>query len=82
MQEIFNFVIETIGGLIQIVLQIFPDSPFKEMTPDTPDNVVLSYITWFIPFPTMAMHFAYFLTALALYYVVRIAARWLKLIRS
>lgn len=77
-----NYLIEMIGGALGWVVDLLPDSPADSFKNDRPDGIELGYITWFIPFPTMISHFAVFLTSLAVYYLYRIVARWLKVVRG
>ncbi|MDU1848461.1 MAG: hypothetical protein E6778_23395 [Niallia nealsonii] len=80
--EFINLVITGLGETLDFLFGILPDSPFLNLTTNAPEGVELGYITWFIPFPSMLVHLATFLVAVGLYYVFRIVARWLKLVRS
>lgn len=80
--DFFNYVIAAVAEAIGWVIDFLPDSPVQEWTNNKPENVVLGHITWFIPFPTMLLHFTVFLSALGIYYAYRIVARWLKVVRS
>jgi hypothetical protein len=80
--DFFNFVIESIGSAITWILSFFPLSPFSELNTEKPEIINLGHITWFIPFPTMIIHFTIFLTAVGFYYSYRLIARWLKLVRA
>lgn len=80
---LINGLIIIIGLFIKFIFAILPESPFSQLTAvETPEGVELGYITWLIPFPTMILHFATFLVAIAAYYVFRFFARWIKLVRS
>lgn len=79
--SIINWLVESVGDLLGVVLMIFPDSPWSEPALP-PDGVVLSYIAWLIPFPAMFQSLTLFVSAVLLYYVVMVAARWLKLLRA
>lgn len=79
--ELINAIIAGLGLVIGGLFAIFPDSPFKEpMLP--PSNVNLGWITWLFDFPTWIQHFALILTAIGTYYVIRVIARWVKVVRS
>lgn len=80
--DFFNYIIKAVAEAIGWVIDFLPDSPVQQWTNDKPANVVLGHITWFIPFPTMLLHFTVFLSALGIYYAYRIVARWLKVVRS
>lgn len=77
-----NAVIEALADVIAWILGFLPDSPISKFTNDKPVNVVLGHITWFIPFPTMLLHFSLILTCIGIYYLYRVIARWLKLVRG
>lgn len=80
--DFFNWLISGAADSITWVLGLLPQSPTSSWVNDPPQNVTLSYITWFIPFPTMILHFAVLLTAIGIYYVIRIILRWLKVVRG
>lgn len=68
------------AGLIWLI-DLFPNSPFT--TPAAPPGSVnLGYITWIFDFPTWLVHLTLILSAFIAYYAVRVAARWLKMVRS
>lgn len=79
--DLLNAVIRGIGAIIGAVLSLFPDTPFQRPKA-APDSVNLGYVTWIFDFPTWIQHLTLILTAIGLYYVVRIAARWIKLVRE
>lgn len=80
--DFVNWLIAAVGSVLGWLINLFPDSPFKNLGNEYPGVFDLGYVTWLIPFPTMIMHFSIFLGVLAIYYVIRVAARWLKVIRS
>lgn len=80
--DFFNWIIEGIAATIEWFLEFLPGSPVASFVNDTPTNVTLGYITWFIPFPTMMLHFSVILTCISAYYIYRVIARWLKVVRS
>ncbi|MCL6664559.1 hypothetical protein [Paenibacillus amylolyticus] len=76
-----NYIIAGVGAAFTWLLNLLPNSPFA--TPAAPPNSVnLGWLTWFIPFPTMFLHLVAVVGAIAVYYVIRVAARWLKVARS
>lgn len=80
--DIINLIIDGLALVLEWVIGLLPDSPFTEMRTEKPEGINLGHITWFIPFPTMISHFALFLVAVGTYYVYRVLARWIKLVRS
>lgn len=79
---VFDWIITGLSVVLGWVISILPDSPISEFNQATPSNVVLGHITWFIPFPTMLLHFTVILSCIAIYYIYRVIARWLKLVRG
>lgn len=79
---LFNWIISGIAETISWLVGILPTSPTSNWSNEIPENLILGHITWFIPFPTMLLHFAAILTAIGAYYLYRIVARWLKVVRS
>ncbi|MBY6269933.1 hypothetical protein [Parageobacillus thermoglucosidasius] len=80
--DFVNWLIAAFGAALGWLINLFPDSPFRGLKNDFPGGFDLGYVTWLIPFPTMLLHFGVFLAVLVIYYVVRVAARWLRVIRS
>ena len=80
--DFFNWIIEGFADSIKWVIDFLPDSPVNSFVNATPTNVTLGYITWFIPYPTMLLHFTVIISCISMYYVYRVIARWLKLVRS
>lgn len=77
-----NFLVEMIGEGLAWLVDLLPDSPVQAWENEKPDKINLGHVTWFIPFPTMLLHFTVFLSALLFYYGYRIVARWLKVVRG
>lgn len=76
-----NSLIKGAGNGLVWCIALLPSSPFS--TPaGAPSSVNLGWITWFIDFPTMIAHFSILLSILLGYYLVRIVARWLKVVRE
>lgn len=76
-----NGLIKGLAAVIVGIMYLFPDTPFQN--PESPPETInLGYITWVLDFPTWIVHFSFLLGAIGTYYVVRIAARWLKAVRS
>lgn len=80
--DVINWFFKALGAVFSWLFGLLPDSPFKSFRNDPPEGLNIGWITWFIPFPTMLAHFVIFLGVLATYYVVRVAARWAKVVRS
>jgi hypothetical protein len=80
--DLINFLLDGTAEAITWIIGLLPQSPAVNWLHNKPELVVLSHITWFIPFPTMLLHFAAILTAVGAYYLYRVIARWLKVVRS
>jgi hypothetical protein len=73
---LINKVIAAVGVAITAILLLLPDSPFIWV--EKLESTVLSAINWIIPINAMISHLQLYVIAVALYYVLRIALRWLK----
>jgi hypothetical protein len=80
--DFVQWFIDGFAESIDWLLGYLPSSPTSSFVNATPSNVTLGYITWFLPFPTMLLHFAAILAAISIYYVYRVIGRWLKVVRS
>lgn len=86
MSWLWGFVVDLINFFIDIFVAMFDF--FVGLLPQTPFifeplewGVFGNLIGTFIPVGTMATHFVLILTAIGLYYAVRWALRWLKMVR-
>lgn len=79
--KLINYCISGAGAAILWVIGLLPDSPFSAPA-GPPRSVDLGYVTWLIPFPTMIAHMLVLLGAIAIYYIIRVAARWVKVARG
>lgn len=78
---LIQWVIDAIGSGLSWIVNLFPMSPFGQPT-TPPDAINLGWITWLFDFPTWIAHFSVILTCFLSYYGLKVAARWLKLVRS
>jgi hypothetical protein len=74
--SLINKVIDAVGTAISAIFSILPSSPFLWV--EQIDSVVLEAINWILPVSAMVSHMQLYVTAVAIYYVLRIAMRWLK----
>lgn len=74
--SIINRVIEAVGSAISAIFILLPNSPFLWV--EEIDSVVLEAINWIIPVSAMISHIQLYVVAVAIYYALRIALRWLK----
>lgn len=62
------------------LLSLFPLSPFTEIINTIGQLPWLGYLNWFLPVGEMLSVGAAWLSAVALYYLYSVVARWIKLI--
>ena len=74
--SIINRIIEAVGSAISAIFILLPNSPFLWV--EKIDSEVLEAINWIIPVSAMISHIQLYVTAVAIYYALRIALRWLK----
>lgn len=79
--DLVNYLIVGIGIAISWIIQIFPDSPFAQPAAP-PKSINLGYVTWLLPFPTMIVHALALTTVILIYYGIRVAARWIKIVKN
>ena len=71
---------EILDKLLAVVLSLLPLSPFKEFIDKLEDIPFLGYLNYFIPVGTCLKIGAAWLSAIALFYLYSVVARWIKLI--
>lgn len=71
-----NIVIEKVGHALEYILILLPDSPFIYVM--NLEHDWISYINYLFPVAGAVAHLELYLIAVGLYYIVRIALRWLK----
>ena len=74
--RLLNIVIEKLGHAIELLLLLLPESPFLWV--ERLDSTVLDAINYIIPIPAIISHLQVYVMAVALYYAIRIALRWVK----
>lgn len=80
---IFNQLGEFLSNAINGLISLLPNSPFVAISNLLDSSVIapyLSYINWIVPFDFAIQSFGIWLVAMAVYYVISIALRWLKVI--
>lgn len=65
---------------LSFLLSVFPKSPFRETIDNFAALPFLGYLNWFMPVAQMLGIGLLWLTAIGLYYVYSVIARWVKLI--
>lgn len=62
------------------LLSVLPHSPFTGFIDKLSDVPYLGYLNWFIPVKAILTIFTAYLSAVALFYVYSVIARWVKLL--
>lgn len=74
--DAFNAIIKGLGAIITVVLNLLPDSPFNSVF--NIDSGWLSAMCWLFPIPSAIAHLEAFVSAVVVYYGLRIILRWIK----
>lgn len=74
------FMKEMLDKLLALILSLLPLSPFVEFIDSLEEIPYLGYINYFIPVGTMLKIGAAWLSAIAIFYLYSVVARWIKLI--
>lgn len=82
MIRIFNGFIKGLGKILQLVLLILPESPFKWIESKTINNEWLQNANYILPFNQAVSHLSLFVSAVAVYFGLRIILRWIKASQS
>lgn len=75
---LINLIIKALGSIASAFLFLLPSSPFKIL--DGIDIPYLDTLNWVIPVDFMIIVLGYWVGAIALYYVVQVILRWIKVI--
>lgn len=78
--NMINKIIAGIGALLTWLIDLLPNSPFNWSY--NIDQAWVNNICWLIPFPTMIAHLEAVATAIAVFYGIRIALRWVKIAKG
>lgn len=69
-----------LDGFLDALLSLFPMSPFASFIEEFEQLPFLGYLNWFVPVGEMLVVGTAWLTAIGLYYLYSVIARWVKLI--
>lgn len=69
-----------LDGFLDALLSLFPTSPFASFIEELAQLPFLGYLNWFVPVGGMLAVGTAWLTAIGLYYLYSVIARWVKLI--
>lgn len=76
MTHLLNQLFVAIGGVLGVLLNLLPQSPFQYVL--TVDSNTINAIAWIMPLREVVALLQAYVVAVALYYGLRIALRWLK----
>lgn len=71
---------EMLDAFLDLLLKLFPPSPFAPYIAGLKDVPYLGYINWFIPVGAFVKIGMAWLVAIAVYYLYMVIARWIKLL--
>ena len=71
---------ELLDKFLDVLLKLFPLSPFAPYIAALGDLPFLGYLNWFVPVGTLLKIGTAWLTAIAVYYLYMVIARWIKLL--
>lgn len=75
-----EFMKDLLDKFLQLVLSLFPLSPFAPVISELESLPFLGYINWFLPIGDFIAMGTLWLTAIAAYYAWSIIARWVKIV--
>lgn len=73
-----NMIIKALGGIATVLIMLLPTSPFKAFS-----SISIPYLdtlNWVLPISFMVTILGYWVGAIALYYVIQVVLRWIKII--
>lgn len=76
----FDLLVSAFDGFIQSLLELFPVSPFRPFIEQFANLPYLGYVNWFFPVGDCLTVCAAWLTSIALFYVIMVVARWVKVV--
>lgn len=77
--KIINGLLSMVGTIIQLVLLMFPDSPFNITLPAEVSDII-GKANYFLPIGEMVAIAETWLVAIGIYYAYSVYARWAKTI--
>ena len=76
---LINQLIKALGKIGESMVNILPPSPF--LIVERIEIPYLNYLNWIIPVDEMVVILMYWVSAIAIYYIVQVILRWVKIIR-
>lgn len=78
--KILNALKGILDAVLATLVGFFPLSPFKGFIDSLEQLPFLGYLNWFIPVGLLLKIASGWLTAIGLYYLYMVVARWIKLL--
>lgn len=76
----YEGIVNVVTKLANLILAIFPKSPFAAQIAAWTPPVQLGWFAWFFPVKAVLSVIAIWLVAVSAYYVVSVIARWVKIL--
>lgn len=77
---LINSILGLFGTAATALLLLLPSSPFNWNLGGA--SSLLTWIFWLVPIPGMITMMSAYVASVALYYVIRVALRWIKVVGS
>lgn len=74
------FMKQILDKFLDVVISLFPLSPFTPVIQELSSLPYLGYINWFVPIGDFLKIGTLWITAIAVYYAWSVIARWVKLL--
>lgn len=78
--NLVNSILGLFGSAASTLLLLLPNSPFQWNLNGS--SSLLTWIFWLVPVPGIATMMSAYVASVALYYVIRVALRWIKVVGS
>lgn len=79
--NIKNWLTDFLNEVQKVVLELLPDSPFKDFVLPAEVQKILSYINWIVPFYMIGNTLLAWTVCIGVYYAYQTILRWLKSIQ-
>lgn len=79
-KSVLNFLIDNFTLIANSVLTLLPDSPFDMIV--STDNAIVQNMNYLFPIAGAVAHLEIYVSAVAIWYGIRVVARWIKVSSS
>ena len=80
MEQITNWITDKLGIIIDSIMLLLPDSPFRSLTVAAEVQPVLGFINWALPISGMVAILQAWIVCVSVFYVYQLILRWAKAI--